>query len=277
MQDRIEFREKLAAVEELAASRNKKLDLEDIKDVFNNMELDEGQLKLICEYLQSRKIQVEGYMPDKALPAESIPENEEIPESEDTPEESGLDFLEIYMEDIKGSAPVSEEEAAGLYQAALDGDDMAKSRLIEAHLLTVVEIAKKYMGGSLPVSDLIQEGNVGMMLGIDGLRGIKNEIREGRAMPEAFIKSSIAEAIENAIEEYDSFKSDNNRVLEKINYVSEAIRNISEETGAKVSIEEIAEYLEMKEEEIRDILRLASDDFEIDDGEQEEEDDTERA
>ena len=279
MQDRMEFREKLAHAEELAETRNKQLDFEDIQEIFEDMELEEGQLNLICEYLQSRKIKVKGYQPLEKINDEAGPEipaaqagGEELSEtgnaeSEYAAEDDGIDFLGIYMEDIKGADTLSQEETAELYSAAMAGDHAVKSRLIEANLMTVVEIAKKYTGSGLAVSDLIQEGNVGLMLGIDGLRDRAAEIACGEFTPEAFVKASISEAIETAIADNECFKTDSGRVVEKINYISEAIRNVSEETGMKVSIEELAEYLEMKEEEIRDILKLAPDDFDIDNGE----------
>ena len=83
------------------------------------------------------------------------------------PEYRGDDPVRAYLKDI-GSIPLlrAEEELA-LAKKAAEGSDAAKQRLIEANLRLVVSIAKKYVGNGMPLLDLIQEGNIGLIRAVD--------------------------------------------------------------------------------------------------------------
>jgi RNA polymerase primary sigma factor len=75
--------------------------------------------------------------------------------------------LSIYMKEINKVPLLSREQEYNLSKRALQGDQFARNRLVEANLRFVVNIAKKYQNQGLPLADLIDEGNIGLMTAID--------------------------------------------------------------------------------------------------------------
>lgn len=77
------------------------------------------------------------------------------------------DILDLYMEEVGTHALLTQEEETELAKAAAAGDESAKHRLIEANLRLVIFIAKHYVSSGLPLPDLIQEGNIGLMKAVE--------------------------------------------------------------------------------------------------------------
>ena len=269
MQEKIIFREMLSEIKELADEKQGRLTVEEIKDFFKNAHLDDNQMELIYQYLLGQKIRVDGYtMPGSAAAEdeaervqkeEGKPELDEAvdPETEDVLED---DYVRMYLEDIKSVKPADGDEEEKLYGEAAAGDALAKGRLIELNLQTVYDISKEYRHGVLPQSDLIQEGNIALMLALDGLEtlGSLSEYRE-------YVRRSVADAMESALEEQANARDMDEEIAQRVNFLSEAIENLTLDLEHKVSIEELSVYLEMPIEEIENILRMAGDEIEIED------------
>jgi RNA polymerase primary sigma factor len=84
--------------------------------------------------------------------------------------------LRVYLNEIRRIALLSREEEADLSRRARAGDAAAKSRLTEANLRLVVQIARRYLNRGLPLPDLIEEGNLGLLRAVekfDGNRGTR--------------------------------------------------------------------------------------------------------
>lgn len=77
------------------------------------------------------------------------------------------DLLKFYLKDVKKYPLLSPEEEKELTKKIRNGDQKARARLIESNLRLVIKIAKKYQGQGLELTDLIQEGNLGLMKAID--------------------------------------------------------------------------------------------------------------
>ena len=76
-------------------------------------------------------------------------------------------LLDVYMKDASKTALLSREEEVELAGQAQQGDDRAREMLVRANLRFVVKVAHEYRGYKLPVSDLVQEGNLGLMRAVD--------------------------------------------------------------------------------------------------------------
>jgi len=71
--------------------------------------------------------------------------------------------MTIYLRDIQHLPIVPEEEKGDLAKRARGGDEKATHALVQSHLRFVVFVAKKYMNRGLPLSDLVNEGNIGLI------------------------------------------------------------------------------------------------------------------
>ena len=126
------------------------------------------------------------------------------------------------------------------------------------YLPTVAKIARKYEKKELPLADLIQEGNVGLMLAADAL-----EKSMDMEKAECFLTEQIKKSIEEAIAQQRDTRRAAEEIAGRVNYLNEAIHNLEEDLEHKVSLEELSAYLEMPADEIEDILRMAGDEIEM--------------
>ena len=154
MQERYIFREMLSEIKELADQKGNVLTLDEVKEFFKNAHLTDEQLNMVCVYLIGEKIRVEGY--------EGPEKQEQTPEKEEAGAMEESDCLELYQAELEEIKGLSEEEELKCFQLASAGDPAAKSRLTEHYLKTVYDLSKTFAFGSVPRSDLIQEGNVAL-------------------------------------------------------------------------------------------------------------------
>ena len=158
MQERYIFREMLSEIKELADQKGNVLTLDEVKEFFKNAHLTDEQLNMVCVYLIGEKIRVEGY--------EGPEKQEQTPEKEEAGAMEESDCLELYQAELEEIKGLSEEEELKCFQLASAGDPAAKSRLTEHYLKTVYDLSRTFAFGSVPRSDLIQEGNVALVLAL---------------------------------------------------------------------------------------------------------------
>ena len=161
MQERYIFREMLSEIKELADQKGNVLTLDEVKEFFKNAHLTDEQLNMVCVYLIGEKIRVEGY--------EGPEKQEQTPEKEEAGAMEESDCLELYQAELEEIKGLSEEEELKCFQLASAGDPAAKSRLTEHYLKTVYDLSRTFAFGSVPRSDLIQEGNVALVLALEEL------------------------------------------------------------------------------------------------------------
>ncbi len=85
---------------------------------------------------------------------------------EDTPQ-SDEEALKIYRKEIAKIKPLSKEEELELARRAASGDEQAREKLIAANLKLVISVAERYQNRGLPLADLIQEGNIGLVKALE--------------------------------------------------------------------------------------------------------------
>ncbi len=127
----------------------------------------------------------------------------------------------------------------------------SKDALIEANLRLVISVVKKYIGRGLSFSDLIQEGNVGLMRAVD-----KFEYRRGYKFS-TYATWWIRQAITRAIAEQSRTIRIPVHMVEAVNRMTRNVREFVQERGREPSPEEIADRMKLPVEKVRAMLKLS--------------------
>ena len=117
--------------------------------------------------------EAEERVPDE--PLDTLLEVEDLDQQDETRDTSRAN-LAVYFGEIARIPLLSREEELQLARRAAAGDERAKQRLIEANLRLVVQVARRYLNRGLPLPDLIEEGNLGLLRAVekfDGERGVR--------------------------------------------------------------------------------------------------------
>ncbi len=255
MSGKIQFREKLNGILSMAEKQSHKMTINEVEQYFEDDHLTKEQLELVCDYLVSQKVTVGGYQKKGGATKEHGMEKQQVLSQE---EEA---YLREYMSELQGCKQEEDGERKLLLEKAMEQDSLAKGRLIEIYLPKVIELAKSMRHQEIFIGDMIQEGNVSLILALDELTNLEEA--------DAYICKKIQQGIQALIEEQTELKKLDRQMVEKVNFLDESIRNLTEDLGRKVTIEELSAYLEMQEEEVLDILKLAGEEVE----EEEEHDD----
>lgn len=244
MEGKTEFLKKLNELVAVVRNNGNQVAVDEVKTYFSGMNLNEEQIELVFDYLLAQKVVVKGYI------------KMDMPEAKEqvvlTEEEEA--YLKEYEGDLKAFKGATEQEHQALFAKALEGDSNAKSRLIELYLKEVVEIAKEMHHPEVFLGDLVQEGNVGLILGVDMLTGVETAHQT--------ITEQIRQSMQMLIEEHTELSNRDKKMVEKVAMLDESITALTEELGRKVTIDELAVYMGMTEDEIEDILKLTGEDSE---------------
>lgn len=243
MEARAEFLKKLNGLVAMAKGQGDQITIDEVRAYFADAALTEEQLELVFDYLLAQKVVVKGYIKMTEAAEERVTYTEE--------EEA---YLKEYLNDLEAFKEEKAGEKESLFAKLIGGDASAKNRLTELYLKEVVEIAKEMYHPEIFLGDIIQEGNVGLILGLDMLADL--------ATAHETIVNQVKQCIQMLIEEHAEVKSRDNKMVEKVTMLDESIKALTEELGRKVTIDELAVYMGMTEEEIDDILRLMGEESE---------------
>lgn len=160
------------------------------------------------------------------------------------------DGVKDYLRLIGSVKLLTKEEEVALGKRVAEGDINAKNILTERNLKLVVSIAKRYVGRGLPLLDMIQEGNIGLMKAVE-----KYDYTKGYRFS-TYATWWVKQAITRAIADSGSAIRIPVHMHEKVNSVRRFVDKYSSEFGSTPSDEVISQELGMSLDAVRDILNL---------------------
>lgn len=161
------------------------------------------------------------------------------------------DPVRMYLKEIGKIPLLTSEEEIELAQAIELNNEDARRRLAEANLRLVVSIAKKYVGRGMLFLDLIQEGNLGLIKAVE-----KFDYRKGYKFS-TYATWWIRQAITRAIADQARTIRIPVHMVETINKLIRISRQLVQELGREPMPEEIAQEMNISEDRVREILKIA--------------------
>ena len=270
-----EFATRLADLVAQAQISGNKVHESDIKEFFEDLELDDAQFDHIFAYLKASHITIEGYETKEEIEAEvkkyenAAKEQLEEAAREGYEKKSRIkkknnkkdlkfhsEFLNMYLEELRDIEKMTAKEEEKLIKLILSGDEKAEADYIERKLHKVVEIARGFELTEDYFKELISEGNVGLLMGLAELKTLEDEKE-----PIEFIESRIESAMQDFIEESLEIESTANAMVAKVNFVSDAAKKMKEINGSSPTLKELASYTNLTEAELTDIIELSGDEL----------------
>ena len=244
--------------------------LAEIMEAFSETELDKDQVENLYETLGNLGIEVIENKTDKvdidfAQDDLDLDDLDESIVKDDTPMEieeidlslpKGIsidDPVRMYLKEIGKIPLLKPHEEVELARSMHEGDELAKQRLVEANLRLVVSIAKRYVGRGMLFLDLIQEGNLGLIKAVekfDYVKGFKFS---------TYATWWIRQAITRAIADQARTIRIPVHMVETINKLIRVSRQLLQELGRDPKPEEIAKEMDMTEDKVREIMKIAQD------------------
>jgi RNA polymerase sigma factor, sigma-70 family len=161
------------------------------------------------------------------------------------------DPVRMYLKEI-GTVPLlTAEEEMELARRKQAGDEKAKKKLIEANLRLVVSIAKRYTGRGMSFLDLVQEGNLGLIKGVE-----KFDPEKGFKLS-TYATWWIRQSVTRALADQARTIRVPVHMVETINKMSKMQRKLTLELGYEPSVAELAKALDMTEEKVMEIMQIA--------------------
>lgn len=251
--------EKKVDVEELI-EKGKKGDLStsDLDEAMENMDFDMDSLEKLYEAFEDNGVS----LPDEISTTEMNEIEHEVERfgggenMERMLEQEGLsidDPVRMYLKEIGKVPLLTAEREKELAERMAEGDEDAKTELVEANLRLVVSIAKRYVGKGMFFLDLIQEGNLGLMKAVD-----KFDYTKGYKFS-TYATWWIRQAITRAIADQARTIRIPVHMVETIHKVSRYQRQMLQELGREPTPAEIGEKMGMSAERVREIMKVALD------------------
>ena len=229
----------------------------EIDEAIQKLDLSDTDIEELIEYFAKKKIKVISDSDEDGIDEIDFGEGDEDELSaqmldDDVPDEKELndisnlivgdvkvnDSVKIYLKEIGKVRLLTAQEEIDIAKRIAAGDEEAKQDLINANLRLVISIAKRYAGRGMPFLDLIQEGNMGLIKAVE-----KFDYTKGFKFS-TYATWWIRQAITRAIADQARTIRIPVHMVETINKITRAQRQLVQELGREPTAEEISERLD---------------------------------
>ena len=228
----------------------------DLDDAVLQKESDDKADDVTFDYLEPED-EVEANLPEEpaelaTVEAPDFNDKELFPSYQSTGKRMvrAVDATQIYLNEIGFSPLLTAEEEVHYARLALKGDGAARKKMIESNLRLVVKISRHYLNRGLPLLDLIEEGNLGLMKSVEKFdpdRGFRFS---------TYATWWIRQTIERALMNQTRTIRLPIHVLKELNVYLRAARQLTQKLDHEPSAEEIAEMLDVPIEDVEKLLYL---------------------
>jgi RNA polymerase nonessential primary-like sigma factor len=169
-----------------------------------------------------------------------------------------LDTIKLYLKEIRKTPLLTFAEEQALAKRSQEGDAEARAKMIEANLRLVVAIGKRYINRGLPFSDIIEEGNLGLIRAVE-----KFEYKRGFKFS-TYASWWIRQSIERSIANQVRIIRLPVHVAELANSYSRTVRKLTQLLGRDPSPEEIAKKMKVSVNRIRAVSQVTRETYSLD-------------
>ena len=261
------LKERVEKLCQMAADKGNSLDMTEVLDQLGDLKVTPEELEQVYSALEYKGVRVEtpeDGPEDVLLEDDDFDENydgEDLDGSVENPDRlsrilEGVgvgDPIREYLKEI-GSIPLlSAQEEYDLARKKAEGDTDAQKQLVEANLRLVVSIAKHYTGRGMSLLDLVQEGNIGLMRAVE-----KFDYTKGYRLS-TYATWWVKQAITRALADQSRTIRLPVHMVETVNRIRRAQRNLSVSLGREPSVDELAENLGMTRRRVTELLQASGD------------------
>ena len=227
----------------LAGAEKHPLTIPQVLSCFPGLDLTEDQVRGIYAFLGKEGISLAEYEPRevRTVRADGRPLTGEDNE-----------YYQMYMRELRTLTPCGKAERARLLNELTEE---AAARLIEGHLHLVPEIAKKHAGRGAHIQDLVQEGNLALMMAVGDYRAPRASVDAEEFLD--YLLTRIEEGILAYLEEETASADTGERLAAQANRLFEYTQQKEEELGRPLSLAELSRDMGLSEAEIEEIIRVS--------------------
>lgn len=267
MVDKITFMETLHSVQEIVKASPEPMSKEEIKGYFQDMELSEEQQEMVYQFLltpQKEDAETEGEGQDfqGGEQPQAKTKGRTAPKAA---KQSKNPHFQMYLREISAVPSRTKEQQNILYQRLLAGEESVMEEISHQWLKKIIRIAEEYATANVFLEDLVQEGNISLLLGLRQLpeKGSEYGLDSAEKLEaaqqkrlEKHLEELVREGMQQYRQELEGEADSENTILAKVSLVYEARKALAEENGTDPTIQELCAYTRIPPEEIADILTL---------------------
>ncbi|NIQ38947.1 MAG: sigma-70 family RNA polymerase sigma factor [Proteobacteria bacterium] len=160
------------------------------------------------------------------------------------------DSVQIYLREIRKSPLLTSKQEKELAIRIAEGDESARTEMIESNLRLVVKIAKKYLHRGLALSDLIAEGNIGL------IKAVEKFLPDRETRFSTYATWWIKQSIERAVANQSRIVRLPVHVASELGRLMRTAKTLNQTLGREPSIEEIADEMEVHTQDVHNLMEL---------------------